>query len=222
MNADGEGSLLVRTIGREPYEPIWQKMREFTDSRDTHTLDELWLVEHEPVFTLGQAGKPEHILLEHPSIPTVKTDRGGQVTYHGPGQLVAYPLIDIKRNKMGVRELVTRIEVSVVKLLLEYGVEAAARPDAPGVYIGAQKIASLGLRIRRGCSFHGVAINLSMDLAPFAYINPCGYAGMEMAQLMDVISSDRLPSFESFQQKYAMILAAELGYSEHAVRFLSA
>ena len=178
---------LVRDLGRQPYEPIWRGMQAFTDARDEHTLDELWLVEHEPVFTLGQAGKWEHVLLPG-DIPVVPVDRGGQVTYHGPGQLVAYLLLDVRRSGIGVRELVSRIERSLIDLLASYGVSANAKPDAPGVYVDGAKIASLGLRIRNGRSFHGLALNVDMDLQPFQRINPCGYAGMAMTQLADQVA----------------------------------
>lgn len=187
-------------------------MQEFTDSRDDSSQDELWLLEHNPVFTQGRAGKPEHLLADPGDIPIVQSDRGGQVTYHGPGQLVAYPLIDIRRRKLGVRDLVTHIENSVVALLAEYGITSAAKPDAPGVYVEGRKIASLGLRVRKGCSMHGVAINHSMDLAPFQRINPCGYPGLEMVQLSELVEAAKLPDFESFSQKYARMLARELAY----------
>jgi lipoyl(octanoyl) transferase len=157
-------------------------MQRFTDQRADSTADELWLLQHNPVFTLGKNGKPEHIH-DAADIPVVKSDRGGQVTYHGPGQIVVYTLLDLKRMNIGVRDLVTRIENSVINLLAEYDVTAAARKDAPGVYVGNSKIAALGLRVRNGCSFHGLALNVDMDLAPFARINPCGYEGLEVTQL---------------------------------------
>lgn len=194
-------------------------MQAFTNTRGQSDADQLWLVEHDPVFTQGQAGKPEHLLHLGEDIPLVQSDRGGQVTYHGPGQLVAYPMLELRRLGIGVRELVTRIENSVVSLLSHYGVESAAKPDAPGVYVEGRKIASLGLRVRRGCSFHGVAINYSMDLDPFLRINPCGYPGLEMVQLRDLLKAEDLPSFESFQQKYVKILALELGYPETALQY---
>ncbi|HAS3578237.1 TPA: lipoyl(octanoyl) transferase LipB [Vibrio cholerae] len=180
-----ENQLLVRRLGRQDYTPVWQAMHQFTDQRDSTTRDEVWLVEHNPVFTQGQAGKAEH-LLNTGDIPVVQSDRGGQVTYHGPGQLVAYFLIDLRRKKLGVRELVTHIENLVIHTLKHYQIESAARPDAPGVYVQKRKICSLGLRIRKGCSFHGLALNIQMDLAPFLRINPCGYAGMEMIQVSDL------------------------------------
>lgn len=180
--------LGVRDLGLQPYLPTWQAMQRFTDARGPETPDEIWLLQHPPVFTQGQAGKAEHLLFPG-DIPVVQVDRGGQVTYHGPGQLVAYLLLDVRRKGLGVRELVSRIEQSLVALLAEYGVSAAPRADAPGVYVGAAKIASLGLRIRRGCSFHGLALNLDMDLQPFSRINPCGYAGMAMTQLRALIDA---------------------------------
>ncbi|ENM5902697.1 lipoyl(octanoyl) transferase LipB [Vibrio mimicus] len=180
-----ENQLLVRRLGRRDYTPVWQAMHQFTDQRDSTTRDEVWLVEHNPVFTQGQAGKAEH-LLNTGDIPVVQSDRGGQVTYHGPGQLVAYFLIDLRRKHLGVRELVTHIENLVINTLKHYQIDSAARPDAPGVYVQDKKICSLGLRIRKGCSFHGLALNIQMDLTPFQRINPCGYAGMEMVQLSDL------------------------------------
>lgn len=174
-----ENQLVVRKLGRKDYEPVWKAMHDFTDNRTDDTRDEVWLVEHNPVFTQGQAGKEEH-LLNTGDIPVIQSDRGGQVTYHGPGQLVAYFLINLRRKKLGVRELVTHIENLVIKTLNAYDIESAARPDAPGVYVDGKKVCSLGLRIRKGCSFHGLALNINMDLSPFLRINPCGYAGMEM------------------------------------------
>ncbi len=171
--------VVVRQLGHQPYEPVFEAMKRFTDERDQHTQDEIWLVEHDAVFTQGQAGKAEHILIPG-DIPVVQVDRGGQVTYHGPGQQVIYLLLNIKRRKLGVRHLVTAMEESVVGLLAKYGVKAYPKPDAPGVYVDEKKVCSLGLRIRNGCSFHGLALNVSMDLSPFQRINPCGYAGMEM------------------------------------------
>jgi lipoyl(octanoyl) transferase len=174
--------VLVRRLPRlADYEPVWRGMRAFTDSRDADTPDEIWLVEHAPVFTLGQAGKPEHVL-NPGDIPVVPIDRGGQVTYHGPGQLVAYVLVDLRRRKLGVRQLVTALEESVVALLAGHGVDSAARPDAPGVYVGEKKIAALGLRVRNGRSYHGLALNVDMDLEPYLRINPCGYPGMQVEQ----------------------------------------
>ncbi|HHC6645038.1 TPA: lipoyl(octanoyl) transferase LipB [Vibrio parahaemolyticus] len=174
--------LVVKRLGRQDYEPVWKAMHEFTDQRTEETPDEVWLVEHNPVFTQGQAGKAEH-LINTGDIPVVQSDRGGQVTYHGPGQLVAYFLINLRRKKLGVRDLVTTIENLVINTLKAYNIDSAARPDAPGVYVDGKKLCSLGLRIRKGCSFHGLALNVNMDLTPFLRINPCGYAGMEMVQV---------------------------------------
>ena len=167
------------------YTPVWQAMQHFTDNRREDTPDELWLVEHPPVFTQGQAGKEEHLLMPG-DIEVVKVDRGGQVTYHGPGQQVIYFMIDLRRRKMGVRQLVTLIENGIVAALKDYQITAAPKADAPGVYVDGKKIASLGLRVRKGCSFHGLALNVNMDLEPFLRINPCGYAGLEMIQSADI------------------------------------
>jgi lipoyl(octanoyl) transferase len=177
--------LRVRRLGERPYESTWRAMQAFTDARDADTPDELWLLTHPPVYTLGQAGRPEHLLAPG-AIPVIQVDRGGQVTYHGPGQLVAYLLLDLRRAGLGVRRLVSLLEQSVIELLGGYGIAAAARPDAPGVYVAGAKIASLGLRVRRGCSFHGLALNVDMDLAPFTRINPCGLPGLAVTQLADL------------------------------------
>jgi len=174
--------LKLRHFPNASYETLAHMMRGFTDARDENTPDELWIVEHEPVYTLGQSGKTEHIL-NPGNIPVVKSDRGGQVTYHGPGQLVIYVLLDLKRYGLGVRQLVSLLENSVIELLADYQIKAQARCDAPGVYINDAKICSIGLRIRRGCSYHGLAFNVAMDLAPFSGINPCGYQGLKMTQL---------------------------------------
>ncbi|MCF2857914.1 lipoyl(octanoyl) transferase LipB [Pseudoalteromonas sp. SMS1] len=178
-------SVIIRHLGRQSYEPIWQKMQTFTDQRDDSAADEIWLVEHEPVFTQGQAGKAEHVLAPG-DIPVVKVDRGGQVTYHGPGQQMMYVLFNLRRLKIGVRELVTWLEETIIDALQDYSINAYAKPDAPGVYVDDCKVASLGLRVRRGCSFHGLALNVNMDLSPFLRINPCGYAGMEMVQTSEI------------------------------------
>ncbi|MFG6667434.1 lipoyl(octanoyl) transferase LipB [Halomonas sp. HNIBRBA4712] len=209
------------TLGQKPYEPVWQAMRALTDERDATTPDQFWLVEHDPVFTQGQAGKPEHLLMPG-NIPVVQTDRGGQVTYHGPGQVVLYPLLDVRRAKIGVRELVSALENAVIDVLDGYGVAARARPDAPGVYVttplGEAKIASLGLRIRRGGSYHGVALNVSADLAPFARINPCGYAGMAVTKLQDLVA---LSDPNEVGEKLATALARILGRSLAPAHFKS-
>lgn len=183
-----QDKILVRHLGIQPYEPVSQAMHDFTDMRDDTTPDEIWLVEHLPVFTQGQAGKAEHLLMTG-DIPVIQSDRGGQVTYHGPGQQVMYVLLNLKRRKLGVRELVTLLEQTVVNTLAEYGIDAHPRADAPGVYVGEKKICSLGLRIRKGCSFHGLALNINMDLTPFQRINPCGYAGMEMTQMRQWVAT---------------------------------
>ncbi|MAK91959.1 MAG: octanoyltransferase [Oleibacter sp.] len=174
----------IRSLGLQPYEAVYDDMLAFTSGRDKDTADELWFLQHERVFTQGQAGKAEHILLPG-DIPVVQADRGGQVTYHGPGQLVVYLMIDIKRKGWGPRALVTAIEDAIVATLKRWSIDAHPKPDAPGVYVGERKIASLGLRIRHGRSFHGLALNVDMDLEPFHRINPCGYAGMEMTQIVN-------------------------------------
>ena len=175
----------VRDLGRQPYEPVWRAMQAFTDARDEATPDELWLVEHEPVFTLGQAGKPEHVLMPG-DIPVLHVDRGGQVTYHGPGQIVLYPLLDLRRLKVGVREYVCRIEQAIIDTLGDWNIEAVRREGAPGVYVAGAKIAALGIRVRRGCTFHGLAFNIAMDLSPFQRINPCGFEGLQVTSLVDL------------------------------------
>ncbi|EGQ8018572.1 TPA: lipoyl(octanoyl) transferase LipB [Vibrio alginolyticus] len=187
--------LVVKRLGRQDYEPVWKAMHEFTDQRTEETPDEVWLVEHNPVFTQGQAGKAEH-LINTGDIPVVQSDRGGQVTYHGPGQLVTYFLINLRRKKLGVRDLVTTIENLVINTLKAYNIDSAARPDAPGVYVDGKKICSLGLRIRKGCSFHGLALNVNMDLTPFLRINPCGYEGMEMVQVSQFGGPDNVEAVE--------------------------
>lgn len=183
--------IIVRAMGREDYEPLWRRMQSFTDNRDEATADEIWFTEHPPVFTLGQNASREH-LLDPGDIPVIQVDRGGQVTFHGPGQLMIYPLMDLKRAKTGVRDLVTALEQSVVDLVADYGIEGKARRDAPGVYVDSRKIASVGLRIRRGSSFHGMALNIDVDLAPFAKINPCGFSDLEVTNLRSLgIDTDR-------------------------------
>lgn len=172
----------VTDMGLQAYEPMWQRMQAFTDARNGETDDVLWLCEHPPVFTLGMAAKHEHVLAPG-DIPLVQIDRGGQVTYHGPGQLMVYPLIDVRRHKLGVRDLVCALERSVIDLLAVYGIEAIGRRDAPGVYVDGTKVASIGLRIRRGCSYHGMAVNIAMDLSPFDRINPCGMEGLQVTDL---------------------------------------
>lgn len=184
-------SVIVRQLGRRSYEPIWHKMQSFTDNRNDESADEIWLVEHEPVFTQGQAGKAEHLLAPG-DIPVIKVDRGGQVTYHGPGQQMMYVLLNLRRLNIGVRQLVTWLEECIIDYLAELKIEAYAKADAPGVYVNNSKIASLGLRVRRGCSFHGLALNVNMDMSPFLRINPCGYAGMNMVQTSDLNGPSQL------------------------------
>lgn len=176
--------LKVRHFGRRDYVPVWRAMQEFTAARTADSADELWLVEHPPVYTQGMNGKPEH-LLDPGGIPVIQVDRGGQITYHGPGQIVVYVLIDLRRRGWGVRHLVEQMEQAVIDLLVGYGIVAQARHDAPGVYIEGKKVAALGLRVRRGCSYHGLSLNVAMDLAPFRGINPCGHAEFEVTQLRD-------------------------------------
>ena len=200
---------VVRRLGLVDYLPTLEAMRALTAERGPDTPDEIWLLEHPPVFTQGQAGKPEHVLAAG-DIPVVQVERGGQVTYHGPGQLVAYLMLDIRRMELGVRDLVTAMERSLVRLLASYGVEAAPRADAPGVYVGSAKIASLGLRIRRGCSLHGLALNVDMDMQPFQRINPCGYAGLAMTQLSDLL--DLPPALAEVGERLESVLLEELGY----------
>ncbi|MDP9500494.1 lipoyl(octanoyl) transferase LipB [Bisgaard Taxon 45] len=208
--------LLVRQLGVQDYQTVWQQMQTFTDQRDADTQDELWLVQHPAVFTQGQAGKAEH-LLQQTSIPVLQSDRGGQITYHGLGQQVMYVLIDIKRQKtlgkaLNVRQLVTALEQAVVKTLADYNIHAYPKADAPGVYIDEKKICSLGLRIRKGCSFHGLALNINMDLSPFQFINPCGYAGLEMCQLADFIDPQQA-TCEKVAPKLVAHFAQLLGYN---------
>jgi lipoyl(octanoyl) transferase len=202
-------SLILRRLGLADYEPVWRRMQAYTDGRDAHSPDELWLVQHPPVFTQGQAGKAEHVLAPG-DIPVIQVDRGGQVTYHGPGQIVAYPLLDIGRKGIGVRDLVHRIESAIIEVLAHWGVDGERICGAPGIYVGGTKIASLGLRIRRERSFHGLALNVDMDLEPFGRINPCGYAGMEVTQLAALAPV----RFAEVEDRLVEALAAKLGYSE--------
>jgi lipoyl(octanoyl) transferase len=185
----------IKFFGLVEYEPIWREMQQFTSQRDTTTPDEIWLLQHPPTFTQGQAGKPEHLLNAH-AIPVIKIDRGGQITYHGPGQIVAYLLLDLRRWKINVRELVRLMEQAVIDLLAEYNIVAQGREDAPGVYINNEKIAALGLKIRNGCCYHGLSLNVDMDMAPFTYINPCGYEGLRVTQLKDFGIHDPIPKIE--------------------------
>jgi len=201
--------LFLRHLGISEYEPVWREMQAFTDLRDINTPDQLWLVQHPAVFTQGQAGKAEHVLAPG-DIPVIQVDRGGQVTYHGPGQVVAYPLIDIRRKGIGVREFVNRIEETIINVLANFDVEGRRVAGAPGIYVDGNKIASLGLRVRRGCTFHGLAFNVDMDLEPFKRINPCGFAGLKVTQLADLAVVD----LQQVENQLIEGLVHQLGYSE--------
>jgi lipoyl(octanoyl) transferase len=203
--------LIVRELGRREYLPVWREMQAFTETRTASTIDELWFVEHSPVFTLGVGGKEQHLLDPH-SVPVVRSNRGGQVTYHGPGQIIAYTLFDMHRKKMGIRALVSLLENSVIELLNHFGIEAQARRDAPGVYVDNRKIAALGLRISRGCSYHGLALNVGMDLTPFEWINPCGYEGLKITQLRELGIEE---SIVSIKKRFKNILLERGGYLIH-------
>jgi lipoyl(octanoyl) transferase len=199
--------LLFRNLGRRPYAETWQAMRAFTDGRGPETPSELWQVEHPPVFTLGQAGRSEHLLAPG-DVPVVQTDRGGQVTYHGPGQLVLYVLLDLRAARIGVRGLVTAMEQAIIGLLARFDIDAVARADAPGVYVDGAKIASLGLRVRHGCSYHGLALNVDNDLSPFSRINPCGFPDLAVTRTRD-LGVDADP--KTLGPALAVLLAGELG-----------
>ncbi len=203
--------LIVRHLGVVDYLPTLEAMRTLTAERDEATPDEIWLLQHPQVFTQGQAGKPEHLLAPG-DIPVVQVERGGQVTFHGPGQLVGYLMLDLRRLDLGVRELVTVMEQALVEVLASYGVEAAPKADAPGVYVKGDKIASLGLRVRRGCSFHGLSLNVDMDMTPFGRINPCGYAGLKMTQLKDLVATP--PAFDEVAKRLEQVLRQRLGYGQ--------
>ncbi len=204
-----ERTLLARFLGRQAYEPVWQAMKAYTEQRDEQSADKVWLVEHDPVFTQGQAGKPEHVLMPG-DIPVVQVDRGGQVTYHGPGQLVIYLMLDVRRLGKGPRAVVTAIEQSIVNLLHSKGIEAYAKPEAPGVYVENAKIAALGLRFRKMRSYHGLSLNLDMNLEPFSRINPCGYEGLAVTQLAD---HTEFSDFQEVGNSLLQYLSAELGYN---------
>lgn len=188
--------ITVRQLGRQEYEPVWQQMQQFTAARTADTPDEIWLVEHPPVYTLGLNGKREHVL-DPKDIPVVQSDRGGQVTYHGPGQLIAYLLLDLKRRNLGVKQLVSQMEQAVIDLLADNGIQGERRENAPGIYINGAKIAALGLRVRRGCTYHGLSLNVDMDLEPFSRINPCGFANLPTIQLNNFIPGATLPQTSS-------------------------
>lgn len=196
--------LVLRELGLAEYQPTLDAMRTFTDSRDADTPDELWLLQHPRVFTQGQAGKAEHVLAPG-DIPVIQVDRGGQVTYHGPGQWVIYLLVDLRRSQLGVRDLVTLIERSIVQLLAEYDIDSRPRPDAPGVYVEGDKIAALGLRVRRGCSYHGLSLNVDMDLEPFQRINPCGYQGLQVTSMARLLPDQALDINQVGQRLLAVV-----------------
>jgi len=202
-------TLIIKSLGLQSYVPIWQAMQDFTEQRKADTDDEIWLLEHPPVFTLGRNGKAEH-LLQSTDIPLINIDRGGQITYHGPGQMIVYLLIDIKRRGLGVRKLISLIEQSIINTLADYQLSAYAKKEAPGVYIGEAKIAALGLRIKKGCSFHGLSLNVAMDLSPFKTINPCGYKELQIVQLSDYVADVQLLQV---QQKLISYLAKAMGYA---------
>lgn len=198
--------MKIKKFGtNQDYQTIWQEMHDFTENRDKNTDDEIWLLEHTPVFTQGLAGKPEHVL-NPGDIPVVQTDRGGQITYHGPGQLVGYVLLDLKRHKIGIRTFVNLLENSVINLLAEYNIQAAADPHAPGVYVNGAKICSLGLRIRRGCSYHGIALNVSNNLEPFSRINPCGFRNLKITKINDFVSVPMTEIEDKFVKHFQLLL----------------
>lgn len=207
--------MIVRTLSRQDYDPLWRAMQDLTDTRNQNTPDEIWFTEHPPVFTLGLNAKREHLLAPG-DIPVVQIDRGGQVTYHGPGQLMVYPLIDIRRAGIGVRPLITALERAVIRLAADFSIDAECRADAPGVYVGDRKLASVGLRIRRGASYHGMAVNIDADLEPFSRINPCGYEGLEMVNLRQLGVSEALPELT---QRLLRHFLAELAMSERDLHY---
>ena len=210
MSALPETSIAVCQLGLQPYEQVFTAMKDYTESRTDKSPDQLWVVQHPSVFTQGQAGKAEHLLMPG-DIPVLKVDRGGQVTYHGPGQMVIYTLIDLKRARLNVRELVCAIELSLKALLASYGIAAETRDKAPGVYVGAAKIASLGLRIRRGRSYHGLALNVNVELEPFQRINPCGYQGLQMTRLKDLLSNSDMPTWQILEKQLINELVQRFG-----------
>lgn len=209
-------SFEFKRLGRVDFEPTWRAMQAFTAARGVDTVDEIWLLEHPPVFTLGQAGKPEHLLRDI-GVPVVKIDRGGQITYHGPGQLVAYLLIDLGRRRLKVRELVTLMEQAVIDMLADYGIAGERVARAPGVYVGGAKLAALGLRVKNGCCYHGLSINVDMDLSPFAAINPCGYSGLRVTQLADFAVGDGVDAVaERLSRILVQLLASAAAEEEQA------
>ncbi|MGK2913011.1 MAG: lipoyl(octanoyl) transferase LipB [Porticoccaceae bacterium] len=204
--------LLVHYLGMRPYEPVFAAMKAHIEAAEAQTSDQVWLVQHPPVFTQGQAGRPEHVLMPG-DIPVVPVDRGGQVTYHGPGQWVIYPLLELRRMKLDIRKLVSALEQTAIDALADYGIAAARRCGAPGVYVDDAKIASIGLRVRRGRSYHGIAFNMDMDLSPFQRINPCGYAGLRMTQLKDLLPAAAMPAPAAVAERLLAKLAVNLGYT---------
>lgn len=216
--------LRIRNLGLIDYQTCWDAMRDFTEVRDENTLDEIWLLQHPRVFTQGQAGKAEHVIAPG-DIPVIQVDRGGQVTYHGPGQIVGYMLVDIRRRGSGIRWLVNGIEDAIIDVLKQYDVKSFAKPEAPGVYLqGAQgrgrdgaKIAALGMRVRRGCTFHGLSLNIDMDLEPYARINPCGFSGLAVTQLRDLV--DHVPTLETVEKQLLQTLCARLDYDPNTLVF---
>jgi lipoyl(octanoyl) transferase len=207
--------LRIRKLGLADYQTVWDAMRAFTEARGPDTLDEVWLLQHPRVFTQGQAGKAEHVIAPG-DIPVIQVDRGGQVTYHGPGQIVGYLLVDLRRRGIGIRQLVTAIENSIIAVLANYGIESAAKPDAPGVYLkSGAKIAALGLRVRRGCTFHGLSLNVDMDLEPYARINPCGFSGLQVAQMRGLV--EPVPAFDTLEKELSAALCAQLDYDPQTI-----
>ena len=204
-------SLLLRQLGMQDYDPIWHAMQSFTQQRDAATTDEIWLLQHPPVYTLGLNGKRKHLLIEN-EIPIIDIDRGGQVTYHGPGQLVAYTLIDLEQKRLSVRDLVQHLEQAIIDLLADFSIQAARKNKAPGVYINDAKIAALGLRIKKNRSYHGLSLNIDMDLSPFSAINPCGYEGMQVTQLGDLIENK--PDIASISELLVKHLCRQLQYTD--------
>ena len=207
-------TVIIRYLGLQEYTTCWKAMQAFTNKRDENTHDEIWLLQHAAVFTQGQNGKPEH-LLNPGDIPVIPVDRGGQVTYHGPGQIIAYTLVDMKRKQLNVREMVSILEKSTIQVLAESGITATAKKDAPGIYVGAKKICSVGLRIRRGCSYHGLAFNIAMELEPFKRINPCGFKELEMTQLSEFVPDIKIEDVES---KLIDYLKINLGYTNILIK----
>ena len=207
-------TLIIRDLGMQDYEPIWQAMQAFTTERDENTEDELWCLEHPPVFTMGLNGKNKH-LLNIDNIPVINIDRGGQVTYHGPGQLIIYTLIDLQRLQIGVKDLVNNIEQSIIKLLDQYGINAQGKENAPGVYVDGEKIAALGLRIKKNKSYHGLSLNIDMDLSPFQQINPCGYEGLAVTQVKKLTANN---NFDSIKKDLTLNLSQLLGYNDITIK----